>query len=685
MADDLDSSVGDERETELNSIAAIFPELTFDPANKFSASIDIAVTPAKPLAVVFPSLSDWTPAIGLPSPPTSDDEPSVQKALHNSTDGETNRLRDTHQLSHLPPLSLQLSLPDGYPAKRGPTIGISTRPSWLPSATIARLITEGQKLWEELGRDQVIFSYIDHLQQSAERSFDIVNAESDGRIALTHDLKTSLLDFDVKAKRAKFQEETFQCGICLDPKKGSSCHRLWHCSHVFCTQCLQDFYNNCITEGDIHSVKCLDPKCGKDANEKPPAEQVNLTPRRKKRRKEDRRLSPSELLEIKIEPDTVKRYVTLKRKAEIEADMNTVYCPRKWCQGAARYQRPLKASDDAVDSTGDSDIEEEEIRTWKNGDSVDTMPPPAERVAICEECSYAFCRVCLAGWHGELTTCWPRSHHELTAEEKASEEYMEKHSSRCPTCSARCQKTMGCNHMICFNCRSHFCYLCSAWLEAGDPYKHFNRPFLGCYMRLWELEQGDGVDVGPANVLPGVQGDDHEVDDVFGAFRLPQRPAALQDNQHRVPDEVVIPPIPTPQVAAAAPPVVARGRQGQRNAAAPARPHQRLQELERNLEVAGQQLDNLVRQMGHLEADLPAARNRRDEQEDGRVRVRDRIGEEPFPVAGRPREPQQQPAPQARGIRRFLEMAQNDEEDEWDSDEFDDDEDPHQDWEIPVR
>ncbi len=40
-------------------------------------------------------------------------------------------------------------------------------------------------------------------------------------------------------------------------------------------------------------------------------------------------------------------------------------------------------------------------------------------------------------------------------------------------------------------CNTHFCYLCGAWLDASNPYQHFNKPGTGCYQRLWELEEGD--------------------------------------------------------------------------------------------------------------------------------------------------------------------------------------------------
>ena len=108
---------------------------------------------------------------------------------------------------------------------------------------------------------------------------------------------------------------------------------------------------------------------------------------------------------------------------------------------------------------------------------------------------------------------------ELTEEDKASLEYLLLHTTPCPTCAAPAQKTHGCNHMICFKCHSHFCYLCSAWLSPANPYKHYNEETTGCYMRLWELEGGDGDDVG-IGFAGGIQ-------------QIPQEPQAVADVELR--------------------------------------------------------------------------------------------------------------------------------------------------------
>jgi E3 ubiquitin-protein ligase RNF14 len=266
------------------------------------------------------------------------------------------------------------------------------------------------------------------------------------------------------------------------------------CGHVFCVQCLQDFYNNAINEGDLVSVRCLDPGCAKKREDA----------QSPKKRRKAKTLSPSELLQIPLAHDMVTRYVKLKHKADLESDKNTIYCPRKWCQGAARSKKHRKPEGlEVVESDDESEVEDGTKKDFTAGKDL---------LSVCEDCSFAFCCRCYSSWHGEFKSCGPRRDTgELTEEEKASFEYLKLHTTPCPTCAAPAQKTHGCNHMICFKCNSHFCYLCSAWLEPDNPYKHYNMEKTSCYMRLWELEGGDGDDVG-IGYVGGVQEYHAEID-----------------------------------------------------------------------------------------------------------------------------------------------------------------------------
>lgn len=446
-------TVEDERQEELSSIAAIFPELTVDAASPFVATLELAVTPAQPLLVRF-------------NPP-----PDEKNAL----------IEHDVRLSNLPPLKLQLTLPDNYPGGSPPRVLLSSHKGWLPSATLRELEQEASNLWEEYGHCQILFAYIDHLQQAAERSFDL-DQRAEGCLVLPSSLESTLTSFDIETKQATFNAGTFDCGVCLEPKKGTFCYRMESCGDVFCKQCLQDFYNNAITEGDVATVQCLAPDCSKNTDEAT--------------KSKDKTLHPRELLAIGVEVSMARRYVEMKRKKKLEADPSTVFCPRKWCQYPARNPKYPPIPEDLLTYTipDDPDRGATALSPDQQQPPKTTMPNnPTDRLAICEnpKCALAFCRICYAGWHGPVVRCFPRDPNELSAEEKATYDYIRAHTSPCPTCYSPAQKTMGCNHMKCFQCNSHFCYLCGAWLNVANPYQHYNTKGTECYQRLWELEEGD--------------------------------------------------------------------------------------------------------------------------------------------------------------------------------------------------
>lgn len=218
MIDDTEDGAEDERTIELSAIQAIYPELTFDLSNPFSAHIEVPVEPQKPLPLQFANLPDGSPLNDLSGAVATLD-------LHNGDNSATptvrqdtgipsteNQLLDIHYLSYLPPLQLKLSLPDEYPANSPPSFEV--RCSWLPSAKTKELEEEGTHLWEELGREPVIFAYIDSLSRAADDAFGLLSGNRT-TLEMSADLKVSLLDFDLKAKRTKFEQETFECGICL--------------------------------------------------------------------------------------------------------------------------------------------------------------------------------------------------------------------------------------------------------------------------------------------------------------------------------------------------------------------------------------------------------------------------------------------------------------------------------------
>ncbi|PHH74401.1 hypothetical protein CDD82_4955 [Ophiocordyceps australis] len=521
-----DAAEDDLRHQELETLEAIFPEIRrlaghHDPPASGTAlvfELELPVKPMEPVTVVFPT----APTQQLHG------SPAVQPAEHEAV--------DSLRVCHLPPVVLTFTLPNGYPQHQPPQMSLSTTPQWLSPSTLRHLENDSPGLWEEAGRDLVVYTFIDTVQRAADQVFGTV---TDGKLQVPPEHKLAILDYDIKAKRAAFEEKTFHCGICIEPKRGSSCHEMLDCGHVFCLECLGAFYNDAIAQGNLSTVRCLQPNCARDRGAVM-AKSTSSRPRKPKLY-----VTPSELLQIGLSEETVKRYIALKYKTQLESDKNTVYCPRSWCNGAARSDRRKKPQ--GLELAEPSDEEDEAPGPQQNADHANAPKfESSELLAICEDCSFAFCRRCLQTWHGKFVRCVSkRDKGELSAEEKASLEYLKLHTSPCPTCDAPAQKTQGCNHMICSRCETHFCYLCCAWLDPTNPYRHYNTLADGsttsCYMRLWELEGGDGDDVGQG--FAGRQRhvehvDDDEVDAGFvrqhqGVLVQPGRPGNGQQARAR--------------------------------------------------------------------------------------------------------------------------------------------------------
>lgn len=79
-------------------------------------------------------------------------------------------------------------------------------------------------------------------------------------------LSPLLKDFDDSSATLRFSNSSYSCSICLSSLKGSRCVLL-QCTHVFCRECLQDFWGLCIKEGSVERVVCPEPSCIKNSRE----------------------------------------------------------------------------------------------------------------------------------------------------------------------------------------------------------------------------------------------------------------------------------------------------------------------------------------------------------------------------------------------------------------------------------
>jgi len=77
---------------------------------------------------------------------------------------------------------------------------------------------------------------------------------------------------------------------------------------------------------------------------------------------------------------------------------------------------------------------------------------------------------------------------------RANDEWLKSNAQLCPQCETAIEKSMGCNHMTCTRCKTHFCYLCGNWIDRNNPYGHYNNVQSPCDQRLFDGANIDMLD-----------------------------------------------------------------------------------------------------------------------------------------------------------------------------------------------
>jgi len=96
---------------------------------------------------------------------------------------------------------------------------------------------------------------------------------------------------------------------------------------------------------------------------------------------------------------------------------------------------------------------------------------------VCEKCHGTYCYIHANAHPGETCRAYTKRQKSIT---KANDWFIKQISKKCPSCKAPTQKGVGCNHMTCSQCRTHWCWVCGSKVSSGesDHFSPFN-PF-GC-------------------------------------------------------------------------------------------------------------------------------------------------------------------------------------------------------------
>ncbi|XP_071787062.1 E3 ubiquitin-protein ligase RNF14-like [Asterias amurensis] len=433
--------------------------------------------------------------------------PHIQQAnkygikLLEDSDGHATLLR----ISYLPPIVLNFQYLPDYPSHSAPAFTISCK--WLSVAKLSQLCSHLDQLWEENHSEAgevIIFQWVQFLVDESlqllnvqsplsldfhkvlrSNSFEVAeegsidnstvqhaaNAfhepvkravlaenETDNSILDTRAIQDigcanlllrTLIEHDRAERQRVFNTSFYNCQVCFSDKTGSDCMDFQGCSHVYCKECMREYFQVQIGEGNVKGLNCPETKCNSPA-------------------------LPSQVREL-VGKELFATYDRLLLQRTLECMEDIVYCPRVLCQCPVMKEK---------DST----------------------------ICVCTACAFPFCVKCRMAYHGvspcrlkkdeilKLRKEFEEGDEETRArleqrfgrrvfrdvlEEFESQRWMDKNSKECPKCHTNIEKIDGCNKMACSQCRSFFCWICLKILSHAIPYKHFNDPKSKCFNQLF--------------------------------------------------------------------------------------------------------------------------------------------------------------------------------------------------------
>ncbi|XP_015907453.1 E3 ubiquitin-protein ligase RNF14-like [Parasteatoda tepidariorum] len=398
-----------------------------------------------------------------------------------------NSRAETFKVENLPPINLFFEFPDSYPSETCPAFLLSC--NWLSLAQISELCKHLESLWD---KDMpVLYSWCQFLESEVaefykfDRYLDVSeilsykggcnfrnSKNSTGEFKESNNTmaKDSFMAFkpsisggegliDVRAlndiadgrslinllksydnyKTADiFNRKFHECDICMTTKLGADFAAFKICKHSFCKECLKEFFEVHIREGNVNCLNCPSEKCNTQAD--------------------------GTMVQQIVDKGLFERYDDILLSRTLETMSDIAYCPRKSCQCAV-----------LIDLN--------------------------DRIGRCPQCTFAFCPYCKMAYHG-VAPCTFKSEQKKAifeqymsgdsevkeqlekrhgkraikalVEDSLSESWKNSNSKSCPSCKASIEKSDGCNKMTCFKCATFFCWECMKILESSNPYFHFN-------------------------------------------------------------------------------------------------------------------------------------------------------------------------------------------------------------------
>ena len=206
-----------------------------------------------------------------------------------------------------------------------------------------------------------------------------------------------------------------ECEICYDDE-GFPPHRMFAmaCGHSFCRGCWGGFLEVALTNGPA----CIRQTC-------PAAGCSEL-------------VTEEEYAEL-APPDHLARFRSYQLRNFVESNPMTRWCPGPGCERVAVGSGRM----DGTESGG--------------------------LVAECSDCDLSFCLRCGEEPHAPVGCRDLGKWNEKCKNESETANWILANTKPCPACKRPIEKSSGCMHMTCAQCKYDFCWMCSGkWSEHGE-------------------------------------------------------------------------------------------------------------------------------------------------------------------------------------------------------------------------